>query len=385
MADKPQSPEVPPGGARRRKRAAPTIDLTATEIGGQPRPDPEPAREQPASGGFSGFWRWTRDNVSAPTLAAGLAGGVFVALLMFLMWMSGLVPIRYAGTTAMRARVAVLEMQVKELHDRPQAAADSKSIDELSQRIGKLEEAIAKLPASEPGLSERVGAIDNALQSLGIALTAINKRNEDAVARATDTEALEKRVAALESATKSAKEEISRSTGADNAARLALNAVTLRETVLRGAPFAAELAAAKTLGADSQALAPLEQFAGSGLPADAALARELSAVVPAMLEKSGGKTASGNFFERLQANAGKLVRISPVDAPPGNDPSAVLARIEIGIAHSDIPGLLAELGRLPENVRAPAEGWIKKANARQAAAQAARQIAADASRALGVK
>ncbi len=382
MADKPHEPGAPLEHSRRRKRATPTIDLTATEVGGGPKPQPEPAASAPHTGGF---FHWLRDNVSGTTLTAGIAGGVFVAALMFLLWMTGLVPIRYAGSTATRARVAVLEMQVKELHDRAQTPADAKALDELTQRLTKLEESIAKLPASETGLSERVGAIDNALQALGIALTALNKRNEDIAARGADTEALEKRIAALESTTKETRESAERTSGSDTAARLALSAVMLREAVLSGSPYLIELNAAKAQGADAQALAPLDAFAAAGLPTNAALAHELSNAVPAMLDKSGAKAANGTFFERLQANAGKLVRINPVDAPPGNDPSAVLARIEVGIAHADVPALLGELARLPENVRMPAEAWIKKASERQAAARAARQFADDAARALGAR
>lgn len=368
MADQPNEPGAPPEQPRRRKRAAPTIDLTATEVGGAgAKPQPEPATESVPQ--HSGVFHWLRENVSGRTLTAGIAGGVFVALVMFLMWMTGLVPIRYAGTTAMRARVAVLEMQLKDLHDRPQAAVDGKALDELTQRLTRLE--------------EHVSSIDSALQALGIALTALNKRNEDIAARGADTEALEKCIAALESATKETRESAERTSGSDAAARLALSAVLLREAVLGGSPYLAELNAAKAQGADAQTLAPLEPFAAGGLPGNAALARELANVVPAMLEKSGTKAASGGFLDRLQANAGKLVRISPIDAPPGNDPTAVLARIEVGIAHSDVPALLNELARLPENVRAPAEAWIKKANERQAAARAARQLADDAARALG--
>jgi hypothetical protein len=378
MADKPHEPGAPPEHPRRRRRATPTIDLTATEVGG-PKPQPEPA----AGARTGGFFHWLRDNVSVTTLTAGIAGGVFVAALMFLMWMTGLVPIRYAGTTATRARVAVLEMQVKELHDRAQTPADTKSLDDLTQRLTKLEESIAKLPASEPGLAERVGAIDSALQALGIALAALNKRNEDIAARGADTEALEKRIAALESTAKETRDNAERTSGSDAAARLALSAVMLREAVLSGSPYLIELNAAKAQGANVQALAPLDAFAGGGLPTNAALAHELSAAIPTMLDKAGAKPASGNFFDRLQANAGRLVRISPVDAPPGNDPAAVLARIEVAIAQSDIPSLLSELARLPENVRGPAEAWIKKANERQAAARAARQFADNAARALG--
>ena len=93
---------------------------------------------------------------------------------------------------------------------------------------------------------------------------------------------------------------------------------------------------------------------------------------------SGAQAPAGGFLERLEANAGKLVRIRPVDAPAGDDASAVLARIEIEAAHADIAGALVDLGKLDAAVRAPAQDWIAKAQARQAALAAARQLAAEA-------
>ena len=102
-----------------------------------------------------------------------------------------------------------------------------------------------------------------------------------------------------------------------------------------------------------------------------------------MLKISGSQAPEGGFLERLQANAGKLVRIRPVDAPPGDDPSAVLARLEIDAVKADIAAALADLGKLADATRAPAQDWINKANARQAALAAARQYAADTARALG--
>ena len=127
----------------------------------------------------------------------------------------------------------------------------------------------------------------------------------------------------------------------------------------------------------------LGPFAAGGLPTEATLAGELRALIPAMLKSSGAQAPAGNFLERLQANAGKLVRVRPVDAPAGDDASAVLARLEIEAAHADIGSALADLGRLDATARAPAQAWIAKAQARQAAIAAARELAADAARALG--
>jgi hypothetical protein len=400
MADKRTTPEAPEGaqqtapqdaaqGRRHKKRAAPTIDLAATEMpppeaASPPQPDPPPpAQEPPAPGG----------PISMATLAAGVAGAMAMTLILVALWLTGLVPVRYAASTDTGAQVP----------------ADTKAIDALTQRVSKIEAAISKLPASDASVAERLNAADNAMKSLGIALTALNRRSDDiaatagqareradAVAQAVtdlrasvqeaakdssagispgELDALQKRIAALEQSAKAS--------SADIAARLALSAAGLRDAVASGAPFAAELAQAKSLGADDKVLVPLAPFAAAGVPAAPALAQELRALLPAMLKISGAQAPEGGFLRRLQANAGKLVRVRPVDAPPGDDASAVLARLEIDAVKADIAAALADLGKLAEATRAPAQAWIAKAQVRQAALAAARQYAADTAHALG--
>jgi len=61
----------------------------------------------------------------------------------------------------------------------------------------------------------------------------------------------------------------------------------------------------------------------------------------------------------------------------------VLARIELAAAHNDINGALADLAKLSDAARAPAQAWISKATERQTALAAARAFALDAARALG--
>jgi len=98
--------------------------------------------------------------------------------------------------------------------------------------------------------------------------------------------------------------------------------------------------------------------------------------LPALRKSSGADSdTSGGFLERLQANASRLVRIRPVDAPSGDTPPDVLARIEVHAAKGNIDGALADLSKLPDAARKPAEGWIAKARQRQAALAAARDLA----------
>jgi hypothetical protein len=91
----------------------------------------------------------------------------------------------------------------------------------------------------------------------------------------------------------------------------------------------------------------------------------------------------GGFIDRLQANAERLIRIRPVDEVPGDDPATVVNRIELRAARSDVAGALAELEKLPAAIRAPADDWIKQAEAQRAALEAARRLAGDALIALG--
>ena len=113
------------------------------------------------------------------------------------------------------------------------------------------------------------------------------------------------------------------------------------------------------------------------------MARELAALTPALLRASGAAPSESSFLGRLEAHAQNLVRVTPIDAPAGDDPSSVIARINADATRGDIAAALADIARLPDAARAAAEHWVKKAEAREAAIAASRRIAADALAALG--
>ncbi len=426
MADKratPEAPQQPPRDAqdkpRRSKRAAPTIDLTATEVPHEPAAGETPPPEQPASAAAAA--EANANPVSPPHasmarlgVAAGVGAGA-VALVLFGFWLNGFVPVGHGNDSELNAKVAVLEKQVGDLQSHPQVP-NTDTGTALTQRVDKIEATLAKLPPGDAGIADKLTAADNAMKSLGLALTALSQRTEDAAGNAADArraadaatkavadlrasmqaatannspsvaradiEALERRVAALETQAKAAHEAISKNSGTDNAARLALSAEVLRSAVAIGAPYADELAAIKLLGGDDKALTPLTLFAASGIPDKKLLANELTTLMPQMLKIAGAPPPSANFLERLQANADRLVHVRPVNAPQGNEPSAALARLEVDAANADIAGALNDLAKLSDKISAPAKAWIEKAKARQAAIAAANQYAASAVRAL---
>ena len=199
----------------------------------------------------------------------------------------------------------------------------------------------------------------------------------------TDIDALNKRIAALEQTAKVLQAELGRRVGADDRSlRLLVVANALRNAVERGAPFVLELNAAKAAAENPAVLAPLEPFAKTGLPSAELLLRELSALTPA-LAKVVATAPRESFIDRLKANAEKIVRVRPIDGVAGDDPQAVVQRIEAAAAQGNLAGALAELKKLPEPARALANEWIARAEARNAAVEASRRFAADALAALG--
>ena len=352
----------------RKRRPAPTIDLSATEVASAETPSQtgnekkeEPRTSAPPSRG---------NRLAIVALLGGVVAGA--AAVLTVLWVNGtLQPNNKIGENSAVADFAV--------------------------RLGKLEQTAAK-PATnptDPAPAERLAAVETEMKALGVTLTALNRRSEDTAASVSAAreradaavkavEALQAKLAAIERSAKVTQEKVAQNSGSDAVARRSLAAVALHDAVMRGAPYAGELAVAKHLGADASAVAALEPFAASGIPAEAVLGRDLAALLPSLIDATGADAAkAGGFLDRLQANAEKLVRVHPVDAPPGDDASAVLARIEVKAARSDLAGIDAEFDKLPAKARTLADGWRKKLAARNAAIAASRKLLADSAAALG--
>jgi hypothetical protein len=433
------SPTERPPGARRRRPAA-TIEGTATEIASEPAaqpapgpepqataapdPDPtpaagEPPREPPPAGEAphepaSANPRFAGD--PRPLIAGGAAGLAAAIVILVALWALGAFAPDGAGSAALAGRVAALEAQVRSLAARP-APADAKAMDDLRARVDVIDASLRRLddrlaraesalatPRSaptDPAVLARLAAAESMQRTLDASIGDLRKRIDDVAAAAKaaapataaagergELDALTARVEALERDAKTLRQSLSaefgkREASADRAVRLALVAATLRAAVERGAPFAPELAAAKALAADAAALAPLEAFAAAGVPTAETLARDLIKLEPAMSEAAAPASQDGGIIARLQANAARLIHIRRSGEPPGDDPAAGLARAIAKAQRGDIAGALAEVERLPPAVKAPAADWIKAAQARTAAVDAARRLAADALAALG--
>jgi hypothetical protein len=433
MADEKENPPSATQMPRVRRRA-PTIELKATEVAVEPQPPaatdspaasaevdsaapPEYPTEPPAYDTGAEAPRESSPPPEPPpslppqaarrfpdarVSAAGVAGGLAAVIVLAALWLGGMFP---AADTGSDRRLAAIETQMRQIANSPAPRnPDAGAVGEMNARLARLEntpprangnasagsgveEAIKPLQTALADLARRVDENASALRETrsqaDAALEAANATR--AAVERNNVEALGNRVAALEQASKTLSDDVAKSLAAsgDRPLRAAMAAQALRTAVERGDPFAAELSAAKGLAADPNLLAPLEPFAASGLPSAAVLARRLAGIAPAMLKNTAAPTPAGGFLDRLQANAEKLVRIRPVEETPGDEPAAVVSRAEAKAARSDLAGAVAELNALPQEVRAPAEDWIKRVEARNAALNATRRVAADAMTALG--
>jgi hypothetical protein len=381
LASEGQRPEQSFGGA------------AATEA-----PEAAASRPRPSR---SASWLWA-------LIGGGLAGGAAAAALAW----AGLLAWHDPGSAARQARIGELEQQVRRFAAQPApSAVEGNALAELRSRVAKLETSLAApRPAGlDPAVANRLSAMEGEVKALGENVGALGRRSDEAVATArearqraqataasvtqltdrigagvverADLEQVVSRVAALEAAAKSIQGELAKRQAAgadDRSGRLAIAALALKENVERGAPFATELAMLKALAPDSGSLPPLEPFAAAGVPSAGTLARQLSALIPALQQAADQPHDGGGFLDKLAGNAEKLVRIHPMTEAPGAAAGAIVARIEIDASHADIAGALSELAALPAPVRAPAEAWIKQVQTRGAAIDASRQLAADA-------
>jgi hypothetical protein len=402
-------------------RRPPTIELAATEVDG--------VADKPAAGdadtGTPGTAEHTTGGSKAPGpaptgrrftshFASALIGAVVMAAATAALWFTGVIPSR--ETTPLGTAASDTSAPAPPSNPAPPAAVQSSPMaPDMTARLDKIERAI-EAQRTDPALGSRIAEVAAQTKALADNLAALTRRVDETAAtgqsaakqadtalniaeaaksvseaaskvqvRHEDVDALASRITALESAVKglaAVTAPLTSSGANDRAARLTIAAEALRAAVERGAPYQNELSALEALGVDAKKTEALEPFARSGVPTAAALARELEALVPALQDAAEPRSGDTSFVERLKNNAQKLVRIAPLNPPPGNHPQAVVDRIRLDATHADIGAALADINALPDAAKPLAVAWSKKAAAREAAVAASRQIAAEALAAL---
>jgi hypothetical protein len=388
-----QGGSVPEAG--RVKRPPPTIDLEPSEVKTEPAPETEAAAAPEVGADAESDAQAKPPHEAAappispaappraavsPWVIAPFSGAVAAALVIGIGWMLGWPPVQEPSQVS--------------------AAA----LDELAGRLAAVETKTSK-PASDPAAAARADALDKALTSLRADVTK-QRSQSDALAAdvnglksaprppaaaPVDLSGINERLAKLEQTERSQSADIATENAKiadakptdDLALRRVVAAALLDVAVRHGDPYASTLATAKSLADDPQALKSLDTFAETGVPNPQGMTRDLLTLVPKLSPPATDATATtgSSIVDKLQAGAAKLVRIERTDAT-GNDRGAVVGRITAAGLRNDFAEARKELGALSPTDRAPAQAWLDKADARDAALAASRRFADEAMAAL---
>ncbi|MDA9547188.1 hypothetical protein ACM43_22655 [Bradyrhizobium sp. CCBAU 45321] len=394
--DKPEDAGLAPEPGRA-KRTPPTIDLEATEVSTQPQQvagEPEASEhvaQEPARVEEPGSEQVKAEPQSESAEQQASAAAPVSAPI------SPWIIAPFSGVAAAAVVIAVGWMLGWPAVQAPPAAPQvtSATVDVLSGRVAAVEARAAR-PAADPAQVARIDALEKAASALrgDIAnlraqfdktASALNDAKSAPPSAAPDLAALTDRIAQLERASKTERAELAQQgekiaeakTMDDKPLRYVVAASLLDVAVRHGDPYQSQLAAARSLATKPDMLKPLEVFASSGIPTSAALSRELLNIVPKLSPPAEAPSSEAGIVERLQAGASKLVRIERTDGV-GNDRGAIVTRVTAAALRSDFAEARRELKTLPEADRAPAQAWLDKADARDAALAASRKFADDA-------
>jgi hypothetical protein len=376
MVDDNPEDATPSPDSGRARRTPPTIDLEPAGVSGETRnagEDVQPEGTQPET-----VSREPARPIS-PWVIAAMSGAVAASLVICVGWMLGWPAVLPATSSAPPSNAAM--------------------VDDLAARVAGIEARISKPAAAvpDPAMANRVEALEKSLASLRGDLAGLRAQSEKlstAVSEAkstpresapsVDLSAINERIAQVERAARAQASETAQQ-GAkpadDVPLRRVVAASVLDVSARQGEPYVAALAAAKTLAENADALKPLDGFATTGVPNAASLSRELLTLVPKLLPAQENATGGSGIVDRLQAGAAKLVRIERTDGV-GNDRGAVVARVTAAALRNDFAEARRELKTLAPADRAAAQGWLDKADARDAALAASRQFASEAMAAL---
>ena len=399
--DKPEDAGLAPESGRA-KRTPPTIDLEATEVSTQPQdvagepeaqPTAEHAKSEQPSVEEAKFEEARFEEAKpeperaeaqaavapaavSPWVVAPFSGAVAAAVVIGVGWM--------LGWPAVQAPPAA-----------PQVT--SATVDALSGRVAAVEAKAGK-PAADPAIVGRIDALEKSVGSLRSDIANLRAQSDKTAsalndakstprdaAGSSDLAALSDRISQIERASTNARAELAQQGEKiadakvmdDKPLRYVVAASLLDVAVRHNDPYEAQLSAARSLATKPELLKPLDVFASAGIPTPVALSRELLNIVSKLAPPAETLGSSAGIVERLQAGASKLVRIERTDGV-GNDRGAIVARVTAAALRNDFVEARRELKTLPEADRAPAQAWLDKADARDAALAASRKFADDA-------
>ena len=298
--------------------------------------------------------------------------------------------------TAISAVKGTLDDFAKQLGELTQGAGDGDAIAVLGEKLATFEDTLSQLgqQAGEGGaaalaaLTAEVEALKAGLsdQADGTTATVTAASNEQVIdlARqlsvlAHENKALRQSMAEMQARLEQVEQSMQRTAqrqtarlkaGAGEGLVLALG--QLRQSVLSGVPYEADLAAVTALtGADETLLAAtgtLAPWAKNGVATLRALLDRFPAMSRAVLQAD--PAGSGDFWSLTLHRVTSLVTVRRVGEVEGMETDAVLARAERRLAAGELAAAVELINGLAEPGREAAEGWLAGAKARLGAVAA---------------
>lgn len=227
----------------------------------------------------------------------------------------------------------------------------STRIDELAAQMQQLSQAAGTAqPVDLQPLNGRIDALEQSLQ-------AANQSGN----------AEEQRLAELQQSLSQLSQRVEERAN-DPRLALAITASALKAAIDRGQPFQTEFDAYVAAAPDAPEADTLRAMAETGVPTRAEIASELPDATSAMVAAGKTEPENAGVVSRLWSSATDLVEVRPVGANvQGNEPSAIVARLEAAVQAGDYGKAIAEYDALPESSKAAGADFIAKVRARQAA------------------
>jgi hypothetical protein len=269
--------------------------------------------------------------------------------------------------TRLEESINALAETAKEGGSVPDAAALDAKIGDLEQKLqGKIDSALA---AQQAASTTDVKDLQKEVEALKAKLGALAEAHlaGDTSDLAPQLTTLDQRIAKLEAALPELSTAIDRSAASAKSGAAAIAFANLRNAVAPGRPYAAELAALKSLIPDPGDLGALPLHADTGIPTTAALA----GILTKLAETSAAPPpapAETSILDSMVASAKSAVSIRRIGADTtGDEPAAVLARAEAALSQGDLAASIKEVESLPAPARDAFAGWLDDAKARASA------------------
>ena len=341
-------------------------------------------------------------------IAAGFGLGVLVMALGFgaAVWTRDLwAPAGPAGTgSEPRVEIAALRDDVEalrtELAEAPAAGVSetgreltgtldrlSAAADDLAKRLDRLEDLAApaadldaRVSALEDGtsvpsdLEARIAQLEDRPETPGTGaeeLAALVEADRALAARLALLEQRRGEIGRLERELEILAARQSGPTGsAAGQVALVLTLGALRDAVLQGRPYAAELERMlRQLGPDRDlagVLGPIEAQADGGVPTLGRLRRSFAEMARSVVTASAGDQSDG-WASGVLRRLTDVITVRPLGDVEGDEPGAVVARAEARLQADDLAGAVAELAGLSGAAAEAAASWRAEAGTRLAA------------------